>query len=69
MTIEAHDQYKISAILTDIEGTTTPIDFVKETLFGFVRSRIKQFLMDHWEEKECMQHVDALYNQVSISIN
>lgn len=32
----------IEAIVTDIEGTTTPIHFVHETLFPFARSRLKQ---------------------------
>ena len=32
------------AIVTDIEGTTTPIAFVKETLFPFARARVAAFL-------------------------
>jgi enolase-phosphatase E1 len=32
------------AVVLDIEGTTTPIDFVHTTLFGFVRERLAGFL-------------------------
>jgi enolase-phosphatase E1 len=32
------------AVVLDIEGTTTPIDFVHTTLFGFVRERLTGFL-------------------------
>src|ERR1700676_4962941 len=42
-------QENISAILIDIEGTTTPIAFVYEVLFPFARSRVKDFLENHFE--------------------
>jgi enolase-phosphatase E1 len=32
------------AILLDIEGTTTPIDFVHKTLFPFARKRMREFV-------------------------
>jgi len=35
------------AILTDIEGTTTPISFVRDVLFPFARSRLAAFLEQH----------------------
>ena len=34
----------ILAVLLDIEGTTTPIDFVYKTLFPYVRDRVHEFL-------------------------
>jgi enolase-phosphatase E1 len=34
----------IKAILLDIEGTTTPIDFVHKTLFPFAKERIADFV-------------------------
>jgi len=34
----------MQAILLDIEGTTTPIDFVYKTLFPFARKRLKEFV-------------------------
>jgi enolase-phosphatase E1 len=38
------------AIVTDIEGTTTPIAFVKETLFPFARARMADFVAAHGGE-------------------
>ncbi|HUR42430.1 MAG TPA: acireductone synthase [Verrucomicrobiae bacterium] len=37
----------IKAILTDIEGTTTSIDFVHQTLFPYARERLRKFLREH----------------------
>jgi enolase-phosphatase E1 len=34
----------VRAILLDIEGTTTPIAFVHDTLFSFARAHVKDFL-------------------------
>jgi enolase-phosphatase E1 len=36
-----------AAVLTDIEGTTTPIAFVHRTLFPFARARLPAFLEQH----------------------
>lgn len=37
------------AILLDIEGTTTPIDFVHKTLFPFAKERIGKFVAEHFD--------------------
>jgi enolase-phosphatase E1 len=37
-------------VLLDIEGTTTPIDFVQRTLFGYARARLSEFLDRHWND-------------------
>lgn len=37
----------IRAILTDIEGTTSSIAFVAETLFPFARARLADFVAEH----------------------
>jgi len=50
----------IQAILLDIEGTTTPIDFVFRTLFPFARQRLQQFLLEHGNEPSVRYDVDAL---------
>jgi enolase-phosphatase E1 len=36
-----------AAVLTDIEGTTTPISFVHSVLFPYARSRLPQFCEQH----------------------
>jgi enolase-phosphatase E1 len=53
----------IQAILLDIEGTTTPIDFVLRTLFPFARQRLQQFLLDHGNEPNIREDVNALRMQ------
>ena len=40
----------ISAVLLDIEGTTTPIAFVYEVLFPFARLRVKDYLEQHFDQ-------------------
>ncbi len=37
----------IKAVVTDIEGTTTSISFVADTLFPYAKSRIQQFVLDN----------------------
>lgn len=38
------------ALLLDIEGTTTPVEFVYDVLFPFARARVAEFLMRHGDE-------------------
>jgi enolase-phosphatase E1 len=40
----------IKAILLDIEGTTTPIDFVHQTLFPYAKARITGYLEDNFDQ-------------------
>ena len=44
----------VSVFLLDIEGTTTPIDFVYRVLFPYARARVKSFLAAHLSD-EAMQ--------------
>jgi enolase-phosphatase E1 len=37
----------IRAVLLDIEGTTTPVDFVYQVLFPYARTNMKAFLEEH----------------------
>ena len=45
----------IQAILTDIEGTTSSISFVKDVLFPYARKRLPAFVETHADEAE-VQH-------------
>lgn len=40
----------MKAILLDIEGTTTPIDFVHKTLFPFAKAKIGEFVAANFDE-------------------
>lgn len=45
----------IRAILTDIEGTTSSISFVKDVLFPYARERLPAFVVTHGDKPE-VQH-------------
>lgn len=51
---------EIHALLLDIEGTTTPIDFVFKTLFPFAASNVENFLRRNWNDSEVQQIVSEL---------
>lgn len=42
----------IQAIVTDIEGTTSSLSFVKDVLFPYARSRMGAFVREHGREPE-----------------
>ena len=44
-----------TAILTDIEGTTSSISFVKDVLFPYARARLPAFVVTHADDPE-VQH-------------
>uniref|UniRef100_A0A8D0HDG1 Enolase-phosphatase E1 n=2 Tax=Sphenodon punctatus TaxID=8508 RepID=A0A8D0HDG1_SPHPU len=60
---------EVSVILLDIEGTTTPIAFVKDILFPYIKDRVKEYLRAHWEEEECQQDVSLLRKQALADSN
>ena len=39
-------------ILLDIEGTTTPIDFVYQVLFPYARQHVQSYLAQHWDDAQ-----------------
>ncbi|MDT4953613.1 MAG: enolase-phosphatase [Acidobacteriota bacterium] len=51
----------ISTILLDIEGTTTPIDFVYQILFPYARERLKDFITRHRADEEVRSIVSDLF--------
>lgn len=52
-----------TTILVDIEGTTTSISFVKETLFPYVRENLKKYIDTKWEDEEFKQDFNKLKEQ------
>uniref|UniRef100_A0A670KFJ7 Enolase-phosphatase E1 n=2 Tax=Podarcis muralis TaxID=64176 RepID=A0A670KFJ7_PODMU len=54
---------EVRVLLLDIEGTTTPIAFVKDTLFSYIKDNIREYLRAHWEEEECQEDVGLLRKQ------
>src|SRR5690554_2095999 len=50
----------IKAVVTDIEGTTSSISFVKEVLFPYAAAHMENFLRQHWQDAAVQQQVKAL---------
>jgi len=44
--------HSVHGILLDIEGTTTPIQFVYHVLFPFARAHLKDYLRDNADSEE-----------------
>ncbi len=59
MTVNLNDP-SLKCVLLDIEGTTTPIDFVFKTLFPFARERVKDFLSRNWSDPETRADIAQL---------
>lgn len=49
-----------TAVLTDIEGTTSSIAFVKEVLFPYAAEHMRSFLRRHWEDEKVDEQIQAL---------
>lgn len=49
-----------TVILTDIEGTTSSISFVKDVLFPYARRELPRFVRDHGHEPEVRQWLDMV---------
>ena len=59
----------IRVVLLDIEGTTTPIAFVHETLFPYARQRARVFLDAHGDDLEVRRARDLLVAEHAIDLD
>jgi enolase-phosphatase E1 len=59
----------VRAILLDIEGTTTSIDFVYQTLFPYFRQHLEEFLTGHKKDIGVVSEVKALLEDYAADIN
>ena len=50
----------IKAIVTDIEGTTSSIDFVSKILFPYARERMADFVRNHAHEPAVREQIEAV---------
>jgi enolase-phosphatase E1 len=62
----AIEESKAHIILLDIEGTTTPIDFIYQTLFPYASRKMESFICKHFKEPEVMSLIQQLYTQHKI---
>jgi enolase-phosphatase E1 len=61
--VSSVDLARVKALLLDIEGTTTPVDFVYRTLFGYARTRLKVFLEVHGRVPEVERCIAELKSE------
>jgi enolase-phosphatase E1 len=57
------DPSQIRVILLDIEGTTTPVEFVFQTLFPYASRNLEAFLREHAQDSEIQSLIDDLCAQ------
>lgn len=57
---------RISALLLDIEGTTSSIAFVHEVLFPYARDALPDFVRDHAEQPEVRAEIEATAAEAGI---
>ena len=57
------DETQVRTILLDIEGTTTPIDFVTKTLFPYASQKLEVFLRENVADAEVRALVEDLRAQ------
>jgi len=50
----------MTTILTDIEGTTSSISFVKDVLFPYARRELPRFVREHGQEPEVRRWLDQV---------
>jgi enolase-phosphatase E1 len=55
--------------LLDIEGTTTPIDFVYQVLFPYARGHVKDFLASNLSDEDVRADIAALYEEHSADLS
>ncbi len=57
------DESQVRVILLDIEGTTTPIDFVYKTLFPYASRKLESFVREHARDPEIASLIEELRAQ------
>ena len=57
------DASQIRVILLDIEGTTTPVEFVFQTLFPYASRKLEPFLREHLQDPEIQILIQELRAQ------
>lgn len=50
----------VKVLLLDIEGTITPINFVKDALFPYITENLESYLTTRFDEEETKTDIDAL---------
>lgn len=56
-----------TTVVTDIEGTTSPIAFVREVLFPYARTRLPEFVQARGQDPEVRRWLDAVAIDIAAS--
>ncbi|MBS0604757.1 MAG: acireductone synthase [Verrucomicrobia bacterium] len=62
-----HITSPVDAVLTDIEGTTTSISFVHDTLFPYAKQNVDSFVMAHRNESEVKAILEDVQKIANVS--
>jgi enolase-phosphatase E1 len=57
------DEAQVRVILLDIEGTTTPIEFVGQVLFPYASRKLENFLREHFQDAQIHSLIRDLHVQ------
>jgi enolase-phosphatase E1 len=58
----------VKSVLLDIEGTTTPIDFVHQVLFSYARARVRQFLSENFASEPVRADIRLLSDEHAVDV-
>lgn len=56
-------QVCVKAVLLDIEGTTSPIDFVYSVLFPYAKEHLGGYVLQHSEDGEVVRTLNSLFRE------
>jgi enolase-phosphatase E1 len=57
-----------TAVLTDIEGTTSSIAFVKDVLFPYAAQHMGAFIRRHWDDEKTREQIDAIRAETGAAV-
>jgi len=60
---------QIRVILLDIEGTTTPVEFVYQSLFPYASQKLESFLREHSQQEEIQSLIQELRAQHDVDVS
>lgn len=59
----------VKAIITDIEGTTSSLSYVKEVMFPYSKKKLRDFLEANWEAPEIKSIIDRLSDRLGKKVD
>jgi enolase-phosphatase E1 len=62
------DEGQLRWFLLDVEGTTTPVDFVYRILFPYAREHVERFLREHRDDLEVREEIQKLRAEHALDV-